>query len=622
MKISNFDSIEDSSDDSLLMVSYTDDGGQTYKTRQIRMADFIDDFEVEDLANVTGTPADTQVLTWDGSVGQWTPSDNLQPGDNVSELVNDSGYLVATDAAVPGYTLLALNNIRVEEGNIGRTVLIVGFVASDFQQNDPGTPKPYEERGCAQITSLGDGNAVLVYENGNDYLAGIASQGPFFMSDGETMVIEVVEPGAIITMSEGGYGYSEQRATLSGGNTYESPMPLLSLGLAFRESFFYAFRNSNQPTGDSRGLVHVVCGPVPSTVKLENPLTGTAILGQENIQLEPFERVTLTTDANSEYKIKGSEPIMACVHAQMGDSPRFYDSRLIMPLTNDGITWPRSGYMSSLYQNCLVKYYVNDGSQGTGNAVPGQFTIAGPGSPVGIQGQGATGSNDPDYNPRSASRFLAQGLVSAFSGADGSGLEATPMMPVSAMSQKVPLCGTIKNELTGRNNCIAIASPYEGVAQIYEFNQTTGELEQRLFVDPATGLDTSDILLERRTGTTYTTQLDQRAPASATIDAAGGNATSGVYEFRPGDPDFTGGVLIANVPVAVVLNNTQNTGTQTNTYRGSSGNQVLGVRSKADETLMVGITPEEIRLNVRLAQDSLYYRQTLQAGGTEAWVRA
>lgn len=622
MKISNFDSIEDSSDDSLLMVSYTDDGGQTYKTRQIRMADFIDDFEVEDLANVTGTPADTQVLTWDESVGQWTPSDNLQPGDNVSELVNDSGYLVATDAAVPGYTLLALNNIRVEEGNIGRTVLVVGFVASDFQQNDPGTPKPYEERGCAQITSLGDGNAVLVYENGNDYLAGIASQGPFFMSDGETMVIEVVEPGAIITMSEGGYGYSEQRATLSGGNTYESPMPLLSLGLAFRESFFYAFRNSNQPTGDSRGLVHVVCGPVPSTVKLENPLTGTAILGQENIQLEPFERVTLTTDANSEYRIKGSEPIMACVHAQMGDSPRFYDSRLIMPLTNDGITWPRSGYMSSLYQNCLVKYYVNDGSQGTGNAVPGQFTIAGPGSPVGIQGQGATGSNDPDYNPRSASRFLAQGLVSAFSGADGSGLEATPMMPVSAMSQKVPLCGTIKNELTGRNNCIAIASPYEGVAQIYEFNQTTGELEQRLFVDPATGLDTSDILLERRTGTTYTTQLDQRAPASATIDAAGGNATSGVYGFRPGDPDFTGGVLIANVPVAVVLNNTQNTGTQTNTYRGSSGNQVLGVRSKADETLMVGITPEEIRLNVRLAQDSLYYRQTLQAGGTEAWVRA
>jgi hypothetical protein len=623
MKISSFSSIDDSSDDSLLMVSYTDDGGQTYKTRKIRMADFIDDFAVEDLANVTGTPTDTQALTWDQSLGQWTPGDNLQPGDNVSELVNDAGYLVATDSAVPGYTLLALNNIRVEEGNIGRTVLAVGYVASDYVQSDPGNPKPFEERGAVQVTSLGDGNAVLVYDNGNDYLAAIPSQGPFFLADGETFVIEVCEPGNIITMSEGGYGYSEQRRT-NGSTTYESPMPLLSLGLAFRDTFFFAFRNSQDPNGSNRGLVHVVCGPVPSIIKLEDGLTGAAVNGQENIEVAPFAKTTLVLDGNEEYRIRATEPIMACVHANMGTgAQRFYDSRLIMPLTNDGITWPRSANMSSLYQNCLVRYYNNSNIQGSNNTIPGQFTIQGPGFPIVLDSQDATGNNLSDYDPRGATRFLAEGLVSAYSGADGQGLEATPLMPCSAMAQKIPIVGTVVNAGSGRQNCIAIASSFEGTCRLYEFDRTTRTLVLRQLLDPTTGQLVDDITLERRTGVTYTSELDQRGPASATVQASVGVAGSGLYGFEVGSADFEGGILISNVPVTVIVNNTQNVpGTAQTQYLGSSGQLVLGVRAKGDETLMVGTTPEEIRLNVRLAQDALYYRQTLQAGGSEVWIRA
>lgn len=631
MKISGFQGVDDSSDDSLLMLSYTDDGGATYKTRKIRIQDLIDDFDVEDLANVDGTVTrlDGQVLTWNESTGQWRPEDaqvgggGLNPGDNVSELVNDAGYLVATDAAIPGYTLLALNNLRVQEGNIGRTVLAVGYVGSNYVQSDPGNPKPFEERGAVQVTSLADGNAVLVYENGNDYLNAIPSQGPFFLADGETFVIEVCEPGNIITMSEGGYGYSEQRSQ-PGGNTYESPMPLLSLGLAFRDTFFYAFRNCQSPNGADRGLVHVVCGPVPSTIKLEDGLTGAAINGQENIEMTPFSRTTLVLDGNQEYRIRATEPVMACTHAYMGAGvERFYDSRLIMPLTNDGITWPRSANMSSLYQNCLVRYYNNSAITGSNNTVPGQFTIQGPGFPVDIDGPDGTGANLPDYDPRGATRFLAEGLVSAYSGADGNGLEATPMMPISAMAQKVPIVGTIVNAGTARSNGIAIASPFEGTCRLYEFDRATRSLVLRQVVDPTTGQLVDDIVLERRTGVTYTTELDQRAPASATIQSTAGVAGSGFYGFEVGSPAFEGGILMSNVPVTVVVNNTQNVpNTAEVQYPSSEGNLVLGVRAKSDETLMIGTTPEEIRLNVRLAQDTLYYRQTLQAGGNEVWIRA
>ena len=73
MKISAFSPTNDGSDDSLLMISYTDDGGLTYKTRKIRLEDFIDDFDVENLANVDGTPTEGQVLQFSGST--WSPVD-------------------------------------------------------------------------------------------------------------------------------------------------------------------------------------------------------------------------------------------------------------------------------------------------------------------------------------------------------------------------------------------------------------------------------------------------------------------------------------------------------------------------------------------------------------------
>ena len=61
---------------------------------------------------------------------------------------------------------------------------------------------------------------------------------------------------------------------------------------------------------------------------------------------------------------------MACHNANMDLSPfgRFYDSRLIMPLTNDGITWPRSGFISAPYNNTKVEFYTRDNVDGIINS--------------------------------------------------------------------------------------------------------------------------------------------------------------------------------------------------------------------------------------------------------------
>ena len=61
-KVSEFSGVADTTDDSLLLLSYTTDNGASYATRKIRIADFLDDIDpttkadldVDDLETLTG----------------------------------------------------------------------------------------------------------------------------------------------------------------------------------------------------------------------------------------------------------------------------------------------------------------------------------------------------------------------------------------------------------------------------------------------------------------------------------------------------------------------------------------------------------------------------------------
>lgn len=509
-------------------------------------------------------------------------------------MTNNTGTIIAyplnavdaegVGAAAAGSTLGLEQGLLARAGQPALTVLAVGFTTSGKVQ------------GC----SLGNGNVIECYATGSDYNDGNVLYREF-MSLGEPICFTGLQNGSIITSTQGFYGFSEQ---VDGAD--ESPMPLLSYGLSFKSTFFYAFRNCQSylpgTTGANQGWVHVVNGPLDSVIKLTNG-TGVTVQGQENIKLTPWEYRRLYTSGNQEYIIDSTNPVMACHNAQMDLSPygRFYDSRLIMPLTNDGITWPRSGFVSAPYNNTQVEFFTRDNVTGFLNSNAG--TGVSPGSPIDFDaavGVG-TGANDADYEPNGATRVLATGLISAYSGADSAGLEASPLMPTSAMSQVVAQPLFIADTGDGGDSGVAIASPYEGTARVYFWN---GDELELAYTVPLT-----------RNGVSIDTKREQNHPAAGLIsnDAQASNTLVGQL-----DP----GVIIADVPITVVVQN--GTPTLTPTIRSQNGTTTTGIVNQDDETLSLGWTPELIKAEVseNFEDNILYKRRLIAGGGQSEWIPA
>lgn len=495
-----------------------------------------------------------------------------------------SGGLNALEATAisAGSTQGLEQTLLAQSGQLGKTVLAVG----------------YTNTGKVQGVSLGGGNVVEVYASGADFSAGVV-QYREFMSFGEPICFTGVAIGAIITATEGFYGVSEN---VSGAN--ESPMPLLSLALSFTKTFLFAFRNSQtfregtnlNRIGNNVGTISVVNGPIASVIKLMDG-TGVTVRGQEGISLAPWEHRYLGTSGNNEYILESTNNIMACIFAHTA----FYDCRLIMPLTNDGITWPRSGFISALYDNTQVDFYVRDGVNGRINSTAG--TGVSPGLPVDFDaGVGTgTGADEADYEPNGATRLQAIGLISAYSGADSAGLEASPMMPTAFMTQVVAQPLFIIDDGDGGNSSIAIASPYEGTAKIYEWDDNIGTLVLA-YTLPLT-----------RENVTVTSKEDQLHPSAGII----ANEESSV---APLVGNLRAGVIIADVPITVVVQS----GSQTHVpvLRSQNGTTTTSIINDDDETLMLGVTPTAIAAEIREGGDGILYRRVIGAGGVDTWVVA
>ena len=112
----------------------------------------------------------------------------------------------SAQAIAGGSTLGLQQQLLADAGQPGLTVLAVGFTNT----------------GKVMGVSLGDGNVVEVYASGSDFNAGTVLYREF-MARGEPSIFTGLSNGAIITSTQGFYGYSEQFI-----GTRESPMPMLS----------------------------------------------------------------------------------------------------------------------------------------------------------------------------------------------------------------------------------------------------------------------------------------------------------------------------------------------------------------------------------------------------------
>ena len=291
---------------------------------------------------------------------------------------------------------------------------------------------------------------------------------------------------------------------------------------------------------------------------------------------------------------------MGAIQAEMAPTnKRFYDARLIMPTTNDAITWPRSGFISAPYSNTVVDYYVRDGASG-------DFTVS-PSLPIDFDGGAGTGANDSDYEPNGATRVLAKGLVSAYSGADSAGLEASPMMPTAAMSQVVAQPLFIDDSGDGGNSGVAIASPYEGTAKVYEWNSVTGVADLAYTV-----------LLRKGNfgaGITLTTPDDQNHPASGFIANENGYAADPSYQELVGD--LGAGYIVADVPITVVVQNADPA--YVPTIRSQNGTTTTSIVNDDDESLSLGWTPPDLK--AELTRDAAGYlrKRVIDASGVTTY---
>jgi hypothetical protein len=389
-------------------------------------------------------------------------------------------------------------------------------------------------------------------------------------------------------------------------------MPLSSLGLAFTDTFVYCFRDSQSAPGgtsDSTGQIIITNGPLPSKVTLTR--FDTVVLGQEDIALKPFEQTLLYTIANSEYRIVATNPVMGGVQARMGRNPqvnvgdavsanaRFYDARLIMPTTNDGITWPRSGFVSAPYDNTVVDFWVRDGF-----TRPSPGFIVSPGSPVDFDGSAGTGAADQDYEPNGATRVKAKGLISAYSGADSAGLEASPLMPTSAMSQLVAQPFTIDDSNDGGGSGVAIASPYEGTARYYEWDNAAGVAVLKYTVPLTRG--------SGGVGITPTSPADQLFPCAGMIANEAGLADDPSVIQLTGD--LGPGYVIADVPITVVSQNADPN--LRPDIRSQNGTTTTGIITDDDETLMLGWTPPAIKAELTTDVAGYIRKREIAADGS------
>lgn len=407
------------------------------------------------------------------------------------------------------------------------------------------------------------GRVVSLADNNNVFVNGTYVGG---FNLGEVYTYQAVQ-GDVITTSKGatvGYGIEGD----------ERPVEAASAAFAGRQFFWFAFRGSSQRhiiqalALESRVRVY---GPNPN-VNADGTSPDTPI--QDTI-LSPFGFLDFTTSTTGEYYALASQPVVVTTT----NSNLNQDQRVLAPLGNElfghnkGISAGQI-WVSALFANTNVEIFKADGVIASG--------VASPGSPLSLDGNNPGDPNlgiDPAYGPDGWLTIKADGPIAGFVGADAAGTNATTFPPLSIASQVVGLpFGLIDNAATTN---VAVCSQFEGNVSLFD---NTGILV------------TTRQLLRRGTLTSPAPNTaTQRHPASALFAVTDSDVPQTLQ---------AGAYLVADVPIYVVGNFTE-------------GNNSI---AEDDEVSCYGITPDNIRAEIREDANGILRRRTISASGVETWV--
>ncbi|AAR26936.1 FirrV-1-C3 [Feldmannia irregularis virus a] len=359
--------------------------------------------------------------------------------------------------------------------------------------------------------------------------------------------------------------------SLKGISGFSAPFPM-PLGLSSLSSTyftFYAFRLTSTIFATSAGL--------ESTVFLYDS-SGTVADGPTTIA--PFGTATLHCgdDVQGEFKVVASTNVYCGTRSY--NTIRSTDMRLVIPceMSCEVMVWNRFCRVIAQELNTTVRWYRRNGDTGS-------FTVHA-GTPVNIytgninEDEGVSTPNNAggtaDYKPDGCLILKSDKPISAFSGADSNGWEATPGWPLIQMAQVFANPATINNSTDAGIASVSLGSQYEGEFQVFDSSKTL------IATAPIT-----------RTNSVTTTE-DQLYPAAG--------------QWQPvnsGLSTFTGGYIIANVPAICIMN--------------LNGSSAPWTADEGDELMIPGVTPDEIRACIKVDQNGFYRRRDIDSSGTETW---
>lgn len=458
------------------------------------------------------------VLIWDGTTNTW-------------ENGKLTSLLTQLEAIVNGIVAIKLSVFIGEEGDSSKA-LAVAF--TDTVPNNGFT---------MSMGSCGDNNAIY-------------KKSP---SETSFTLLDTLNKGQILNLSlEAGTVFRSDKG-ISGFST-PFPMPFGISNFSDTYFRFFALRESN--------VVHATSAGRDSLVTLYASDETTIVDGPNFVSA--YGSTVLTCNANAEFVVVATTAIFCGTKGDRGNDPassnNYIDMRLVPPMSTEILVHSRSNRLSAQFTNTSVTYHRR-------NMTTGSFTVQA-GTPLNIGN--ATG-NQQDYNPDGWLLLRSDKPIASFSGADSQGWEATPGWPLTALAQFFPITSTIGTNTDSGRASIALASPYEGSARIYD--------------ESGTLLGTFNIT---RGTSPPSSVADQLFPAAGI--------------FNPGNSlgaSLTSGYVECTVPCVCIMN-----------FDGSS----IFTSDLGDEIAIPGSTPDEIRAQIRKDSNGFLRRRDIDVSGNETWV--